>query len=188
MHLLDSVFIFMLALVLFGPKKLPEMARQLGKLMAEFRRASNEFKLQMDEELRVMDQHERQKKLETAATQQVNTLAAPEATAQPVIMPPATGVPVSSGFALGSWQSNAESSGNGTSEKGTSEPAPISEAAPSFGLFNGQAGIGQSGNGQGLDTIPAEPHPAYVEALAAEAREPAAATEPENAQATVHHG
>ena len=59
----DSAFIFILALLLFGPKKLPELARQLGKLMAEFRRASNEFRSQMDEELRLADQAEQQKKI-----------------------------------------------------------------------------------------------------------------------------
>ncbi len=59
----DSAFIFILALLLFGPKKLPELARQLGKLMAEFRRASNEFKMQMEEELRVAEQAEQQKKI-----------------------------------------------------------------------------------------------------------------------------
>jgi sec-independent protein translocase protein TatB len=59
----DSAFIFILALILFGPKKLPELARQLGKLMAEFRRASNEFRMQMDEELRLADQAEQQKKI-----------------------------------------------------------------------------------------------------------------------------
>jgi len=52
----DSVFLFFLALLLFGPKKLPELARQLGKLMGEFRRASNEFKYQMEEELRLSEQ------------------------------------------------------------------------------------------------------------------------------------
>ena len=59
----DSAFIFILALLLFGPKKLPELARQLGKLMAEFRRASNEFRMQMDEGLRLADQAEQQKKI-----------------------------------------------------------------------------------------------------------------------------
>src|SRR5712664_2538179 len=69
----DSAFIFILALILFGPKKLPELARQLGKLMAEFRRASNEFRMQMEEELRIADQAEQQKKI-----------AAMEAAAPPV--------------------------------------------------------------------------------------------------------
>src|SRR5215472_17187064 len=68
MHFGDSIFIFLLALVLFGPKRLPEIGRQIGKLLAEFRRASNDFKMQIDEELRAMEQQERQKQLEAAAT------------------------------------------------------------------------------------------------------------------------
>src|SRR3954451_17723557 len=59
----DSAFIFILALILFGPKKLPELARQLGKLMGEFRRASNEFRMQMEDELRQSEQAEQQKKI-----------------------------------------------------------------------------------------------------------------------------
>src|SRR5277367_2301784 len=67
MHFGDSIFIFLLALVLFGPKRLPEIGRQIGKLLAEFRRASNDFKMQIDEELRAMEQQERQKQLDLAA-------------------------------------------------------------------------------------------------------------------------
>jgi sec-independent protein translocase protein TatB len=59
----DSAVIFFLALLLFGPKKLPELARQLGKLMGEFRRASNEFRMQMEDELRIADQEEQRKKI-----------------------------------------------------------------------------------------------------------------------------
>ncbi|WP_158792323.1 twin-arginine translocase TatA/TatE family subunit [Granulicella sp. L60] len=59
----DTAVIFFLALLLFGPKKLPELARQLGKLMGEFRRASNEFRMQMEDELRVADQEEQRKKI-----------------------------------------------------------------------------------------------------------------------------
>lgn len=59
----DSIVIFFIALLIFGPKKLPELARQLGKLMAEFRRASNEFRMQMEDELRMSEQAEQQKKI-----------------------------------------------------------------------------------------------------------------------------
>ncbi len=59
----DSALIFVLALILFGPKKLPELARQLGKLMGEFRRASNEFRMQMEDELRMSEQADQQKKI-----------------------------------------------------------------------------------------------------------------------------
>jgi sec-independent protein translocase protein TatB len=59
----DSIVIFFIALLIFGPKKLPELARQLGKLMAEFRRASNEFRMQMEDELRIAEQADQQKKI-----------------------------------------------------------------------------------------------------------------------------
>ncbi|MGI4755240.1 MAG: Sec-independent protein translocase subunit TatA/TatB [Janthinobacterium lividum] len=63
----DSAVIFILALMLFGPKKLPQLARQLGKLMSEFRRASNEFRMQMEDELRIEEQKEHQKKVDAMA-------------------------------------------------------------------------------------------------------------------------
>jgi len=59
----QDIILFILGLLLFGPKKLPVLARQVGKWMAEFRRASNEFKMQMDEELRLSEQAERQAKI-----------------------------------------------------------------------------------------------------------------------------
>jgi sec-independent protein translocase protein TatB len=95
MHFGDSIFIFLLALVLFGPKRLPEIGRQIGKLLAEFRRASNDFKMQIDEELRAMEQQERQKQLEAAAAKPAPAELPAETPAQPTIMPPSTGEPVS---------------------------------------------------------------------------------------------
>ena len=47
----ETIFLFFLALVIFGPKKLPEIARQVGKVLNEFRRASNEFKAQIESEI-----------------------------------------------------------------------------------------------------------------------------------------
>jgi sec-independent protein translocase protein TatB len=98
MHFADSIIVFIIALILFGPKKLPEIGRQVGKLLAEFRKASNEFKSQIDEELRVMEQQERQKRLEAATDQAVKQAAlteTSESTTQPTIMPPSTGETVS---------------------------------------------------------------------------------------------
>ncbi|MGC1870675.1 MAG: twin-arginine translocase TatA/TatE family subunit [Acidobacteriaceae bacterium] len=79
MSLPDTVFIFVLALIIFGPKKLPEIGRQLGKLVGEFRRASNEFKFQIEEELRQAELADRntiapaKKELETSAPVEAKT-------------------------------------------------------------------------------------------------------------------
>ena len=60
----DSIILMVLALVVFGPRRLPQIGRQLGKLMYEFRKASNDFKFQMEEELRAAEEADRRKKEE----------------------------------------------------------------------------------------------------------------------------
>lgn len=47
----ELVLIFIIALIFFGPKRLPELGRSLGKTLAEFRRASNEIKQSIEKEL-----------------------------------------------------------------------------------------------------------------------------------------
>jgi len=56
----ETIFLFILALVVFGPKKLPEIARQAGKLLAELRRASNEFKSQIETEINHLEVQKKQ--------------------------------------------------------------------------------------------------------------------------------
>lgn len=51
----EMIFIFVLALLLFGPKKLPEVGRTLGKAMSEFRRASSELKATFDREMQNLE-------------------------------------------------------------------------------------------------------------------------------------
>jgi TatA/E family protein of Tat protein translocase len=51
----EMIFIFIGALILFGPKKLPEIGRQIGKALNEFKRASNEFKSQIETEIANLD-------------------------------------------------------------------------------------------------------------------------------------
>jgi sec-independent protein translocase protein TatB len=124
MHFADSIVIFVLALILFGPKKLPEIAKQIGKLMVEFRRASNEFKAQIDDELRTMEQQERQKKLEEAAA-----LSAPAASSQPSILPPSTGEVVSTSYPFGAVTPPELPAETTTAD----EAVPAAEAAGSNG-------------------------------------------------------
>jgi len=51
----EMVFIFLLALVLFGPKKLPELGRMLGKAITEFRRAQSELKATFNREMQNLE-------------------------------------------------------------------------------------------------------------------------------------
>jgi sec-independent protein translocase protein TatA len=55
----EMIFIFVLALLIFGPKKLPELGRSLGKGLAEFRRASNELKGSLEREMHNLEQESR---------------------------------------------------------------------------------------------------------------------------------
>jgi sec-independent protein translocase protein TatB len=71
----DSLILMVLALVVFGPRRLPQIGRQLGKLMYEFRKASNDFKFQMEEELRNAEEADRRKR-EQAERQRTLALTA----------------------------------------------------------------------------------------------------------------
>ena len=52
----ELIVIFVIALIIFGPRKLPELGRSLGKGINEFKRASNELKNTFEEEVRVEEQ------------------------------------------------------------------------------------------------------------------------------------
>lgn len=52
----EIAFIFILALLIFGPKKLPEIGRTLGRGVAEFRKATNELKRSINTELALEEQ------------------------------------------------------------------------------------------------------------------------------------
>jgi Sec-independent protein translocase protein TatA len=66
----ETIFLFFLALIIFGPKKLPEIARQAGKLLAELRRASNEFKSQIETEIAHLEVQKKQEVLPPSAPPQ----------------------------------------------------------------------------------------------------------------------
>jgi sec-independent protein translocase protein TatB len=53
------VVIFLIALIVLGPEKLPQVARVLGKAMADFRRITTDFRVQIEDEMREMERHTR---------------------------------------------------------------------------------------------------------------------------------
>ena len=69
----EMIIIFILALVLFGPKKLPELGRTIGKALTEFRRASSDLKASFEREMHNLER-------ETDALKEpANTIASPAA-------------------------------------------------------------------------------------------------------------
>jgi sec-independent protein translocase protein TatA len=52
----ELIIILTLALIIFGPRKLPELGRSLGRSLGEFKRASNELRNTLDEEIRVEEE------------------------------------------------------------------------------------------------------------------------------------
>jgi TatA/E family protein of Tat protein translocase len=71
----ELVIIFVIALIIFGPRKLPELGRSLGKSINEFKRASNELRNSLEEEIRVDEQKEAARKAAAADAAQVTTAA-----------------------------------------------------------------------------------------------------------------
>jgi sec-independent protein translocase protein TatA len=69
----ELIIIFVVALVIFGPRKLPELGRSLGKSLSEFKRASNELRNTLDEEIR--------------SEERTKTVAPPPAPTDPSVLP-----------------------------------------------------------------------------------------------------
>jgi TatA/E family protein of Tat protein translocase len=75
----ELVIILVIALIIFGPRKLPELGRSLGKSLGEFKRASNELRNTLEEEVRVEEQRDQKAKVQA---EQASALSA--ASAHPI--------------------------------------------------------------------------------------------------------
>jgi TatA/E family protein of Tat protein translocase len=73
----ELIIIFVIALIFFGPRKLPELGRSLGKSLAEFKRATNELKSTLEDEIRLEEQRAN---LEASRAQANQTAASTTAT------------------------------------------------------------------------------------------------------------
>jgi sec-independent protein translocase protein TatB len=122
------VILFIIALLVFGPEKLPELARMLGKAMSEFRRVTTDVRRVVEDEMRDMELKTREADLRRREAE----LAAER---EKSIMPPGGGVSQAaalvSGDAPAEGQSNAPVEGTVPSERPNNlAPAEVEPNAP----------------------------------------------------------
>lgn len=80
----EMILIFIIALIVFGPKRLPEIGRTLGKALGEFKKATDDFKSTIEREVRV----EELKQLSTTQAPVIDTVSRTEPVAEPLVTPP----------------------------------------------------------------------------------------------------
>ena len=77
----ELVIILVIALIIFGPRKLPELGRSLGRSLGEFKKASNELRSTLEEEVRIEEQKDQRTKMEAEQNSAIDAAK----TASPVI-------------------------------------------------------------------------------------------------------
>ena len=87
----ELVIILVIALVIFGPRKLPELGRSLGRSIGEFKKASNELRNTLEEEIRVEEKRDQAAKIRTEQDEAIAAAVPPSASATtgPVASPAA---------------------------------------------------------------------------------------------------
>jgi TatA/E family protein of Tat protein translocase len=116
------VVLFVIALIIFGPQKLPELARMLGKATAEFRKMTNDFRFALEDEVRELERNTRIREEEIASA--ARAAQAPVPAPSPA---PEGAVPRESPDAAVSAvpaESQSDASVQPPTESGTSQPPP----------------------------------------------------------------
>lgn len=62
----ELIIILVIALIIFGPRKLPELGRSLGKSIGEFKKASNELRSTLEDEIRIEEQRDQRPTAQTS--------------------------------------------------------------------------------------------------------------------------
>ena len=102
----EVILLFIAALLLFGPRRLPEIGRTIGKTIADFRRATNDFKMNLEREVRIEELKDTIRPIENAprpetlargVLQDVTPSAAPASTAEPEPSAPVADAPAIDG-------------------------------------------------------------------------------------------
>jgi len=142
------IVVFVIVLVVFGPQKLPELARGLGKLMAEFRKASTDFKSAFEEEMRELERQAREverRKAEAATA----SAAAP---AQPATLATPSGAETQAGG--GELASPGATEGSAAEASGSEGPvvAPVAEGNVARGTETAPEQLNAEPGGEGSES------------------------------------
>ena len=83
----ELIIILVIALIIFGPRKLPELGRSLGKSIGEFKKASNELRSTLEEEIRIEDQRDQRAAMRAEQDTAIAAAAAPPSATPPPVTP-----------------------------------------------------------------------------------------------------
>ena len=83
----ELVIILVIALIIFGPRKLPELGRSLGKRIGEFKKASNELRSTLDEEIRLEEQVDQHATIRAEQDTAIAAAATPQSATPPPVTP-----------------------------------------------------------------------------------------------------
>jgi len=84
----ELIIILVIALIIFGPRKLPELGRSLGKSIGEFKKASNELRSTLEEEIRIEEQRDQRSVLRAEQDTAIAAAATPPSAPPPVVPAP----------------------------------------------------------------------------------------------------
>jgi sec-independent protein translocase protein TatB len=131
----EMIFLFLLALILFGPKKMPEIGRQVARFLNEFRRASYEFRSQIESEINSLDTTDTNagSSIASSRRQQIlPPLQAPLGSLANRIFnpPPAEKLEVAENATVENAAAENVAPPVAAAEAAPAEPAPVPESAP----------------------------------------------------------
>ncbi len=83
----ELIIILVIALIIFGPRKLPEIGRSLGKSIREFKNTSNELRSTLEEEIRIEEQTDQRTAIRAEQDTAIAAAAPPPSTTAPPVTP-----------------------------------------------------------------------------------------------------
>ena len=83
----ELVIILVIALIIFGPRKLPELGRSLGKSIGEFKKASNELRSTLEEEIRFEEQKDQRAAMRAEQDTAIAAASTPPSATPPPVIP-----------------------------------------------------------------------------------------------------